>query len=810
MTPRTNQSRLLPAIFALLKFISNLLKSIWLFFPAILFIILTFTCFIKLGQGEDIIISFTENTRQGKGLGVVLINLLVKLTFFIAIAFWTYVSWYSSRIVAYTKLYRQKTYASQFKPGIPEKEFGTAYEVQQLFLDRFPRLVGYACFIIILFAISNMIFPESWVKKQPLPCLAVLLFIIGMIDKKLIKFTDTETSSKRLRNWFTIAGIGFLLVFILLQVTGLLNKPFVLFAMIIALMIVYMLYINLRRKIVNEDSAKKDAAAPIQDNALTRILKKIMAFIHLDHKEIGYFLWFNIICTAGLVAYILAIWHFRVSVAFGPLPLVLLAFAVLLGFGNLITTLSVKTGINLHFIIFLIAAIFTTPENHNVRTAALDARKVQPGIFKNRQNIQEFFNKWMEHHAASIDSSDEYPVYFVLGNGGASRSAYWVASVLGRLEDSSIKKGKERFSEHIFCLSGTSGGGVGVAAFYSLLKHANRSDSTAGYANAARDFLKQDFLTYTLARMLGPDYFNYMPVLNWLVPNPDRADALESGFEEAMDTSYYKLHFNDTYFDECIAQKNEYNGLPVLCINTTRVQDGSPGVVSSIQLSDSLFNKRVDVTGLLAPNTSIRLSTASILGARFPYMSPAGKIEQHFRKRDTSKGKTDSIKAHFFVDGGYFDNSGAGIVQEMIRSIIKIADTTSNQATRLQMKKLKIVVLHITNSPQGDARVTPITPFNNDLVSPLLTVLGAYDMQTTVNDVRLSNYTSDINLRPDSMPVSKAIYYPIHLYSDPQERGDRSKGPYAMNWFISDSVRNQMDRRLFAQPKLNRMIANYK
>ena len=250
--------------------------------------------------------------------------------------------------------------------------------------------------------------------------------------------------------------------------------------------------------------------------------------------------------------------------------------------------------------------------------------------------------------------------------------------------------------------------------------------------------------------------------------------------------------------------------MPVLCINTTRVQDGSPGVVSSIQLSDSLFNKRVDVTGLLAPNTSIRLSTASILGARFPYMSPAGKIEQHFRKRDTSKGKTDSIKAHFFVDGGYFDNSGAGIVQEMIRSIIKIADTTSNQATKLQMKKLKIVVLHITNSPQGDARVTPITPFNNDLASPLLTVLGAYDMQTTVNDVRLSNYTSDINLRPDSMPVSKAIYYPIHLYSDPQERGDRSKGPYAMNWFISDSVRNQMDRRLFAQPKLNRMIANYK
>lgn len=795
---------------ALLKFISNLLKSIWLFFPAILFIILTFTCFITLGQGKDIIISFTENSYKGTGATAVIINILIKLTFFIAIAFWAYVSWYSSRIVAYTKVYRQKSYADRFKPGIPETEFGTAYEVQQLFLDRVPRLVGYACFFIILFAVSNMIFPDSWVKKQPIPCLAVLLFIISRIDKQLIKFTDTETSSARLRKWFVIAGIGFLLVFLILQVTGILNSPYVLFAMIILLMIVYMLYINLRRKMVVEDAAKNLAAIQGKDKGLIGLLKKVMDFIHLDRKEIGYFLWFNIVCGAGLVCYILAIWLFKVSVAFGPLPMVLLAFAVLLGFGNIITTLSVKAGINFHFIVFLIAAIFVTPENHNVRTAPLNAHQADAGVYKNRQTIQEYFNKWVDHHANAIDSSAEYPVYFVLGNGGASRSAYWVASVLGRLEDSSIKKGKQRFSEHVFCLSGTSGGGVGVAAFYTLLKHAPVNDTTANYSNAARAYLKQDFLTYTLARMLGPDYFNYMPVLNWLVPNPDRADALESGFEQALDTSYYKLHFNDTYFDQCVTQKNVYNPLPILCINTTRVQDGSPGVVSSIQLTDSLFNKRVDVTGLLAPNTSIRLSTASILGARFPYMSPAGRIEQHLRKRDTSKGKTDSIKAHFFVDGGYFDNSGAGIVQEMIRSIIKISDTTSNAARREQLKKIKIVVLHITNSPQGDARVTPITPFNNDLASPLLTVLGAYDMQTTVNDVRLSNYTADVNNRPDSVPINKAQYYPIHLYSDPQERGDRSSGPYAMNWFISDSVRNQMDRRLLNQPKLNRMITNYR
>jgi hypothetical protein len=80
-------------------------------------------------------------------------------------------------------------------------------------------------------------------------------------------------------------------------------------------------------------------------------------------------------------------------------------------------------------------------------------------------------------------------------------------------------------------------------------------------------------------------------------------------------------------------------------------------------------------------------------------------------------------------------------------------------------------------------------------------------MQTTVNDMRLSNFIADVNQRADSSAISKAVYYPIHLYNDLEEKGDTlSNGPYAMNWFISDSVRNEMDRRLVKQPKLIRMI----
>ena len=103
-----------------------------------------------------------------------------------------------------------------------------------------------------------------------------------------------------------------------------------------------------------------------------------------------------------------------------------------------------------------------------------------------------------------------------------------------------------------------------------------------------------------------------------------------------------------------------------------------------------------------------------------------------------------------------------------------------------------------------------VSPFKNDLSSPLLTILGAYDMQTTLNDRRLSSFVKDIREQKGNTVMNKAEYYPIHLYNDPQEPGDTlANGPYAMNWFISDSVRRQMDLRLINQPKLRKLINIY-
>jgi hypothetical protein len=197
----------------------------------------------------------------------------------------------------------------------------------------------------------------------------------------------------------------------------------------------------------------------------------------------------------------------------------------------------------------------------------------------------------------------------------------------------------------------------------------------------------------------------------------------------------------------------------------------------------------------------IALSTATILGARFPYVSPAGRINKEITK--------DSLQPHYFVDGGYFDNSGAGVVQEMIRVINNYVRTHADPVVKTRLKKLRYVILHITNSPVGTASLKPVSPLTNDLAAPLLTIVGAYDMQTSVNDERLRNLLKDI----DSIGPARAAYYPIHLYKPYNERekdpntGKRVKeDPYPMNWFISDTMRHRMDQRLMTHPKLNQMI----
>jgi hypothetical protein len=480
----------------------------------------------------------------------------------------------------------------------------------------------------------------------------------------------------------------------------------------------------------------------------------------------------------------------------GPFPFVLLAFAVLTGIINVFTALSVRANVNFHLIIFLLAALLPVSETHYIRTFDLN-KNLPDTVFQQRQDIREYYTRWINDsaRAAAIDTSSRYDVYFVMANGGASRSGYWTASVLGTLDDTTHGE----FTKHLFCLSGASGGSVGNATFFSLLREKQKlNNSTFLLDTAARSYLKNDFLTYTLARMLGPDYLKFILHTNFF---GDRASALDQIIEAGSSKSNYPLKpdFSER-FSSLITTKGTTSTLPVICINVTRMQDGNPGVVSNIIIDSFNFNNRVDVLNLLQKRKDICLSTAALLGARFPYISPAGRIDKIFTKQVDFNKTKDSIVPNYFVDGGYFDNSGAGVVQEMIRVIRNINTDSTGTAFGARAKKLRFIALHITNSPSGESALTKVSPLSNDLSAPLLTLAGAFDKQTTVNDSRLVSLLADID-------SSRGVYYPISLYKDKKENpNNEPEEPYAMNWFISQHILERMDVRLHNQPYLDSLI----
>ena len=295
-----------------------------------------------------------------------------------------------------------------------------------------------------------------------------------------------------------------------------------------------------------------------------------------------------------------------------------------------------------------------------------------------------------------------------------------------------------------------------------------------------QDYLESDFLTYTVARMLGPDVFRH------ILPFPfidDRAAALAKAMEQASGKDCLLYDGMASRFSEIITQTKQPYPLPILCINTTRMQDGRPGVISNIDFTDPAdrFNKRLDVLDLLAEEKDMKLSTAVVLGASFPYLSPAGRID--------SKNNRDSVlSSHYFVDGGYFDNSGSGVVSEMINVLLR--DTTYAK----YKEKIQFYILQINNEPSGESLIKKVSPLVNDLAAPIKTLMGSYGSQTTVNDERLRNFMK--NTYNDNQH-----YRRINLYDDDLDL------TYSMNWVISDTLLYAMNRSLAYNKELKRLIA---
>jgi len=743
-------------------FIANfwryLVKSLWLFFPSILFLLLAYFLFWHLPQGKDLIVISLQNARFSQA---------IFPCFILALIFWAYVTWYTTRIVARAEHFQNPNH----------------HTIAMVFRVQSPRILAFSCITVIFLALFQLDNPaySRW-QIKPFWCHMLLLLSFSWYfaiwkfwNWYLERKNKTNKDSLKFLNkarWITHLTllISIIAVIIVRNFWGL-----VIFLVILQMGLVLLLI--LRREIteakgetINYVSTKRiDPDVSLRSS----ILKKIRYIIANDDDK-QYFTAFNIIALSAVIVYSAAISSVSISVTIGSFPFVLLAFGVLLGIGNFIALVSVFARFNFHLVFFLLAMLignFIDPHG-----AAVVAKENQNVHFDKRQNLREYFLSWLndscrQEQILKMDPGKKYPVYFVLANGGASRSGYWTASILASFEDST----KEKFSQHLFCLSGASGGSVGTATFFSLLKAKkelkHQADTTA--TKATTEFLESDFLTYTVAHLLGPDIFRNIVPLNFV---SDRASALATAMEKASGENSFMYNRFAERFSSLIPQKGQNNyHLPIICINTTRMQDSRPGVISNINITEdaATFNNRVDVLGLLNDKEDLKLSTAVVLGASFPYISPAGRINS----------LTSDAGAHYFVDGGYFDNSGAGVVNEMMIAMNNMLNDKNDSAFAAYRNKIEFHVIHISNAEPRKLNFVQINPIANDLLSPLRTLMGSYGTQTTINDQRLKNFLFGLY-------GNDTHYNNIDLYRNNQNI------KYSMNWVIPRSLLDSMTSNL--------------
>jgi hypothetical protein len=240
-------------------------------------------------------------------------------------------------------------------------------------------------------------------------------------------------------------------------------------------------------------------------------------------------------------------------------------------------------------VMLALAVIFSIwNDNHLTRTIP------QQSAVDKRLHLDSQYRSW--RGVPGAPGRDK--VFLVAASGGGLRAAYWTAVALANIQDA-----HPGFANRIFAYSTVSGGSLGGALFAALahdgdsaltkmscasdtLKLAvTRYDSTAGpYARCVRRFLRDDFLSPVLAKMVAPDLLQrFIPVTFKVF---DRSTALE----ETWEASYRKATDTNTFQRGVAAigadSVSQLRG--TLFLNSTHVETGRRFIASSVRFDNTI------------------------------------------------------------------------------------------------------------------------------------------------------------------------------------------------------------------------------
>ncbi len=761
--------------------LSKLLKALWLFVAGVIAVLMFYFLLTSVEQGVDVVI------QSGESLDAWILSI-------ICVFLWAFLVWYSCRTLSYIRQFKDdELFSSKAEDDVTSAQLYNRYCIPARLYRHVPRLLAYNCFVCIQVSIFHLPTFFSW---------STLIMLLVVVAHNLFYFLlDEWFASERgsLRRWSAgfdcvLIIVGYLTLIPLQKIVSLSGMDLVasperhkfwLSAMVLALFLlqvaVVYFFIVRRRSI---DARRKNSK--LRASRWLHIIGYNPAF---NAAEAPYFVLLNATATVAIGVFMIAIFVMDFASLMGPMALVLLALGILTGFSNLVTLASIRSSFNVMILLLAMAVLFG--QWRDPYTVRLFETGHTP-IFASRPDTQQWLRWWFKKRIVlldSVDTSKKFPVYIVLSDGGASRAGKWTSGVLSHLQDTYYRAGRsDDLRDHLLCIAGASGGTVGNCAFYSLLKAELKGEIKPDEFRQHSDaFFESDFLTYTLARLFGPDIFRHL--IPFDIPVDNRADALERALSNASTDTLL-----NGYFSKPVSEVFDLTGaLPALFINTTQVDNGMPGVISSVRLPVKSQRQDVlslvDSMGMRYGTGDMRLSTAAVLSSRFPYVSPAGKVFDRY-----------------YVDGGYFDNSGAGTVLEFIDALNRFMTDSVNADLMQYRDRFAFHILHLTNSEVVQHPTGSIHPLANDLLAPLLTLAGMQGSSTSIGDGLLEHAFSRINADPDSAIVVYSLY--DEHYKPGKNQSAYEEG-YPMSWALSHYQRHRMDAALKRATRKNRILIDY-
>ena len=452
------------------------------------------------------------------------------------------------------------------------------------------------------------------------------------------------------------------------------------------------------------------------------------------------------------------------------------------------------------------------------------------------------------------------PVLIIASDGGASRAAYFTATAVGKILDqlsdsaaNSVCGDRNNPARCIFAFSGVSGGSLGLAAVKAAIldtrdkKWPCKSVEPGKWQECFANLVSGDYLSPAFVGLVFRDQFA-PPV--WPFTDPDhwgnRAALLEYAWEssyleqgrgkpEGLDPPWSCGVDDDVGLCRPLAEKKP-DGFwaPLLLLNGTSVGTGRRVIASEIgpvwqkpdehklvalhQWAYDLFDIlgatcraktegsetcASEAAGNPSPQVNVRLSTAALLSARFPIISPAGSI---WMQGESGK-HGDEV-----VDGGYFENSGVTTALDIAAALHKLGLTP--------------IVASISNDPSPEVADSPsgnstppgaVAPECNNASGWMHLCVGKADDSPWIRSIDVVNapfaalfHTRDGHADEAGKTLAEGLFqwnptnrdagasfFPIRVY----RRGQYGKIPFtmpelSMSWWLSPVVRKALDAQL--------------